>query len=374
MKQVRHRIIPLILSLIIGILSPLRICASVSANPHIERVQQIHDGILSYCLRQSGCASVEEWIGSYSDDTVGYGDEWYMLYLSQSGSYDFSEYEPHLSAYVRTKRIGAASSKQKLALCLAAIGSDDAYISTVLDSTVGKQGLMSLVFGLHLLNNGYHSAEYTTEQAISEILALQLDDGGWAISGDSSNADATAMAIQALAPHAEKSDAVKQAIDDAVSCLSVLALPEGDYVSYGAANAESAAQVLIALSSIGIDAMQDARFIKSGNTLLDVIEKYRLPDGSFCHTENGTTSEMATVQVFGALISYLRFVNGNNALYILDGAIPANVQPSDLFFMQSENHDRSVPSMQAVPVFITCGIGLIGCIFVLRQYRKRPKA
>ncbi|MBQ3064767.1 MAG: hypothetical protein IJC98_00870 [Clostridia bacterium] len=373
MKEAVRRIIPFILLLLIT-LSPLQVFASDSADPQTERVYQIYDGILSYCLRQSGCSSVEEWINSYSDDTVGYGDEWYMLYLSQSGSYDFSEYEAHLCTYLRTKRIGSASSKQKYALCLAAIGSNDAYISSVLDNSIGTQGIMSLIFGLHLLNNGYHSAAYTEEQTISEILALQLEDGGWAVSGDTGNADVTAMAIQALAPHIRISDAIRDAVDRAVSCLSVLSLPEGDYVSYGTANAESAAQVLIALSSVGIDALQDERFIKNGNTLLDVIEKYRLSDGSFCHEKKGTASEMATVQVFGAMAAYRRYINGERCLYLLDGANPANVQPSDMYILEPPSDATPTRSVSPIQIGVLCGIGLIGCILGLYRYRKHPKA
>ena len=41
----------------------------------------------------------------------------------------------------------------------------------------------------------------TREKLIAHILQNQLEDGGWTLSGTESDADMTAMAIQALAPY-----------------------------------------------------------------------------------------------------------------------------------------------------------------------------
>ncbi len=262
--------------------------------------------------------NIQSYISETLSKEAGVGAEWYMLALSQQGSYDFSSYERELLGYLAENEVSSASTRLKYALCLAAVGSTDGYIEQTLKDSVGKQGVMSLVFGLHLLNNGYEGGEYTKASLIEELLSLQLSDGGFALSGKQSDNDATAMAIQALAPHYQSNAVVKAAVDKALELLSGRQKPGGDYVSYGVTNPESTAQVLLALASLGIDFAVDERFIKNGNTLLDGIKKYRLAEGGFSHTEGGEGSVAATEQVFCALVGYLRLLDGKTPFYILD--------------------------------------------------------
>ena len=105
-------------------------------------------GILSY----NGAENAQEWIGTLSQN-AGDGSEWYVIGLAQYGEYDFSSYESALLTYLKENKVGSASSRLKFALCLAAMGSNDGYIASTLNDSIGKQGLMSWVFGLHLINN-----------------------------------------------------------------------------------------------------------------------------------------------------------------------------------------------------------------------------
>jgi len=173
------------------------------------------------------------------------------------------------------------------------------------------------VFGLHLINNGVECSEYTAEEVVSTLLSMQKEDGGWAITGQYGDVDATAMTITALAPYYED-ERVKPALNAAVEFLSKKQLAHGDYASYGVSNPESTAQVLTALCALGIDGLEDGHFVKNGNTLLDGILKYRLSDGSFCHAEGGDTNGIATVQAFCGAVAYLRFAEGRGPLYRLD--------------------------------------------------------
>lgn len=93
----------------------------------------------------------------------------------------------------------------------------------------------------------------TREALIDAILAAQLSDGGWNVNGNGSDADMTAMAIQALAPYYNSNAKVKSAVDDALKRLSKMQEGNGGYTSWGTANAESVAQVIVALTSLGID-------------------------------------------------------------------------------------------------------------------------
>lgn len=70
----------------------------------------------------------------------------------------------------------------------------------------------------------------------------------------------------------------------------------GDFVSWGDPNAESTAQVLIALCSLGLDPETDARFIQNGRTLRDGLLSYRTREGLFRHTAEGPEDLMATEQ------------------------------------------------------------------------------
>ena len=102
-------------------------------------------------LQFKGATDVQAWINGELSETAGMGAEWYILALAQSGSYDFSAYGAALQAYLATHTVSSASSRLKYALCLAAIGGTDVYISKTLNDSIGEQGLMSWVFGLHLL-------------------------------------------------------------------------------------------------------------------------------------------------------------------------------------------------------------------------------
>jgi hypothetical protein len=203
---------------------------------------------------------------------------------------------------------------------------------------MGKQGVMSIVYGVHLLNNGFVHSQYSIDSAIDELISYQLSDGGWAVSGSRSNPDVTSMVIQALAPYYDLKK-VKNSVDIALNCLSESQLEDGDFISYGVENPESCAQLIVALSSLGIDFALDERFIKNGNNLLDGMLKYRLPDGSFAHSKSNSSNPNATVQVFYSLTSYNLFKEGKNNLFSFDANL--NNENSDVSSPISENSDEN---------------------------------
>ncbi len=273
--------------------------------------------IIAYNLNNTSSDSVQEWIDGELKNSVGTGSEWYVIALNSHGKYDFSSCKAALNGYLSENEIGSASSRLKYALTYIAIGDKtNPYIDKALGNSIGEQGLMSLVFGLHLLNNGCRSEKYELQELTEEILSLQLPDGGWSIQGVNGDIDSTAMVVQALAPQYSKNDSVKAATDKAIDFLSARQLESGEFSSYGIPNPESTSQVIIALSSLGKDIMTDGRFIKNGNTVFDGISLFRLHDGSFSHTEGGSFNSTATVQVFCACVSYNNMKNGGNPFYI----------------------------------------------------------
>lgn len=287
-------------------------------NDIVYEAQSLVDGIIDFKLSQTDSSTVQEWIDGALTENAGKSSEWYIFSLSRYGDFDFSGYESALLSFLGQQKKCTASSALKYALVLASVGSSDSYISETVNSATGKQGVMSYIYGLHLLNNGYGNGSVTADETIGTLLGMQTSDGGWAITGDIAETDATAMAIQALAPHYEENETVRKAVDNALILLSGRQLEGGDYASYGVSNPESTCQVLTALTSLGIDPMTDERFIKNGNNLIDGLKIYHKADGSFSHEKDKEYNENATVQTFYSLISYIRFSESKSPLYILE--------------------------------------------------------
>ena len=294
----------------------------------VGEVSSFADGIVAYKLGESGAGDVQSWIDGGLSESAGVNAEWYVVGLSQSGYSSFSSYEDALKSYLDSNSVSSATSREKYALCLAAAGSSDRYISDILDSSIGQQGIMSWIYGLHVLNNGYTCQSYSSGDCVSTLLSMQYADGGWALFGENGDIDVTAMTIQALAPHYAYNSDVQAAVDSGLEFLSSKQDSNGGYSSFGSANAESTAQVLTALSALGIDCQQDDRFIKEGGNIIDGLLMYRLGDGSFCHNIGGGYSDSATVQAFYSLVAYRRALNGQSPLFILDNAVPVSDEPS----------------------------------------------
>lgn len=287
-------------------------------NETVGGAHSLVDGIIDFKLSQTNSSSVQEWIDGPLTENAGRSSEWYVFSLSRYGDYDFSSYNKALSDYLSSDNRLTASSALKYALVMASTGSTNDFISETTDGATGKQGVMSWIYGLHLLNNGRGGNTITADEAIGTLLELQTADGGWAVMGDIGETDVTAMAVQALAPHYNENETVKNAVDKALLLLSERQLEGGDYASYGVANPESTGQVIVALASLGIDPATDERFIKNGNNLIDGLKIYRNDDGSFSHEKGKEYNESATIQALYSLISYIRFYEGKSPLYILE--------------------------------------------------------
>ena len=312
----KNRFIALLCVLLLAL--PLAAGAEPSA-------EELLSGILNFKVAHSGAEDVSDWVDAHLPETMGAGGEWYAIALAQRGGHDLSACRAAMLAYTASTTVRSATTRQKLALTLLATGGSADFVTTTLADSIGKQGVMSWAWGLHLLNNGCESSDCTADDAVKTLLSLRKADGGWAITGNYADVDATAMVLQALSPHRDNA-AVAAAIDAAVNLLSTKQTAKGGFTSYGVENAESSAQVIIALCSLGIDPL-DARFVKDGASLLDALAAFRLADGSFAHTIGGGYSESSTVQAFLALTAYQRYQAGEGSIYLLDGdAVPGEVK------------------------------------------------
>ncbi len=255
------------------------------------------------------------WLETELPAGAGRTTDWYAFALAQSGDgIDIHSYAAALAAYLSQTLPNGAVAKQRCALLLLASGESEELASSVAENTIGKQGVMSYVYGLHLLRNGLRDASYTWEDVLAQLLRMQLPDGGWAVSGERADPDVTAMVLQAIAPYRAQ---CSFAVQEGVRCLSELQLPSGGFASYGTENAESVCQVLIALTALEIEPT-DARFQKQGKTLLDALSLFRLENGGYCHTVGSGFDQTATVQALLAMTAIRRRERGLGDLYALD--------------------------------------------------------
>ncbi len=276
----------------------------------VDDVWSVIDGIAMFKMSECGAGSLQEWADGAISDGAGTDTDAYAYALYKLGLADVSSYCESLERYLDENTVRSASTRLKYALCLCMKDPGHEYIAGTVDDSIGRLGIMSFVYGLHLANNGVVGTAYTPEQIALEILAMQHPDGGWSVMGQFGDVDVTAMVLQAFAglgsgSGASKNTAIEAASQRAVRFLSEKQNEDGGYSGFGNENAESTAQVLIALSSLGIDAAKDARFVKNGHTVIDGIIQYRLPDGSFAHIDGGGSDPTATSQVFTAMASYI---------------------------------------------------------------------
>ncbi len=278
------------------------------------------------------------------------GGEWTVFGLARSGVKVPDEYYAGYYSNVE-KTLKEKSGKlhdikyteyDRVILALTSIGKDVKNVAgydltkPLADfNTLIKQGINGPIFALIALDsNNYEipidkdvKVQTTRQMLIDFILGREIDGGGWALGVKPSAADPdiTAMAIQGLAPYYKKDENVKAAVDRAIIWLSGAQKKDGGYLSWGSINSESIAQVIVALTSLGIDPHNDPRFIKNGYSAVDALLSFAVPEGGFYHVKPGGTGNggaepgvvdpMATDQAMYALVAYNRFINGQNGLY-----------------------------------------------------------
>ena len=226
--------------------------------------------------------------------------------------------EPWQAAYRRTGQALAAQEDYGVG----SIGGVNLLEGLTDMAFVSYQGLNGPIWALIALDCGGYEipdAQPGEEQATREALICLLlrerkADGGWCFSGDASDADMTAMALTALAPYRERGE-VAEAIEGALQCLSEMQLENGCFASWGSENSESCAQVIVALTALGIDPQKDARFLKNGRSVLDALCDFVLDDGFYHSAELVEVNGMATEQAYYALTAYARFRDGKSRLF-----------------------------------------------------------
>ena len=327
------------------------------------------------------------------------GGEWMTIGLARSGRTVPAGYYDNVVEYVKAmadanERLHRAkvTDNARIILALTAIGKDVTNVGghnllKGLDNMayVQKQGINGPIFTLIALDshNCPTMGDVTREKLIQVILGAQLPNGGWNLSGENADTDMTAMAIQALAPYYKPNETVKAAVDKALEALSALQRNDGGFGSWGTVNSESCAQVIVALTALGIAPATASRFVKNGSTVLGALAGFYVDGGGFKHTADGERNGMATEQGYYALAAYYRFVNGQTSLYDMSdvtiqtgGNTPANpddpgkTDPSDPGKTDPTNPGTDTPATGDTGVLvwvIALPVTALAAAFVLKR-------
>ena len=250
----------------------------------------------------------------------------------------------------------------RVALGMAAIGADPRSVGgydllarlSDFDATV-YQGINGAIFAIIAFGAAGGGDEYAAiaDKYIDYILSRQLEDGGFTLSGSISDPDTTAMAVSALSRYIDRVE-VKDSIGRAIVRLSAMQRPTGGYTSFSSTNSESVAQVIIALSSMGIP-LDDDRFVKNGVTLLDNLLTFYISGQGFEHEKDGGVSLMSTEQSLCALAALKRMLHGDAGLFDMVDAPEFTVE-DPVYGLEGRHPDVAVPGiMPAGAAFIDIG-------------------
>jgi len=279
------------------------------------------------------------------------GGEWAILGLARSGidipKEYYEKYYANLEEYLKNKN-GILHSKKyteysRVIIALTSIGKNPENVAGYnlllpladYEKTIW-QGINGPIWALIALDSGNYEipqnpqakTQATREMYINRILECQLSDGGWSLTSSKdinskSDADVTGMAIQALAKY-QDSERVNTAINKALDCMSRNQDNEGGFSSWGTANSESCVQMIVALCELGIP-IDDLRFVKNNNTILDNLMNYYEDGKGFKHTlDEQKVNLMATEQGLYGIVAAKRIRDGESSLYRMSDSNDTN--------------------------------------------------
>ncbi len=339
-------------------------------------------------------AYLQELADEYGIGTGSVGGEWMALGMARAGILTDEEAAVYYAAameYIEmsyNEETGQLHSRKstensRLIVALTALGYDVSDIEGY-DLIMGLsdfdyvcyQGINGPIWALIALDCGAYEITWdetddsltTREKLITYLLEHENPDGGWCLSefGTTSDVDITAMAIQALAPYYDTDEDVRAAVDRALVCLSEKQEDDGGFSSIGTSNNESCAQVVVALTALGIDPATDSRFVKYEYSVLDAMLRYYVPGGGFIHVAASGTDGMATEQGYYAMVAYYRYLNGMNTLYDMteeqngtDDTIGTTGTGNTLYVKDPDGGITYFPSLQDAADTLTDGDTLV---------------
>lgn len=321
--------------------------------------------------------------------------DWTALAMARAGiADDYAGYLARLQAYVERQyaengglHAVKATEYHRIALTAAALGDDPTAFGAKPDGTaidlvaegtynwqgeedLGGQGLNGWIFALLTMDavgaEVPADARYSRQDMLDAIVSAQLPDGGFSLGGGAMDVDITAMALQALAPYQQQ---YPEVIDAALNALSAAQTVTGGFESWGAQSSESCAQVILALTALDIDPVEDGRFQKNQRNVVEALMDFRLSDGGFAHEKDGPLDAMACEQAMQALTAMELRQQGEGRFFDLTAAHPVQLETTP--DTDTETPAESGGSFPVLPVVLIVIAVVIAMALVLVLKKKR---
>lgn len=332
------------IALLLALIMALSVCGCAADKPQTETAETTAAVETRTAAGQSTVTDEEltqtaQWLmEQIPQPTYGsVGGEWAVFGLARSGvavpKEYFEVYGENVAAYT-AEHGGVLHAKKyteysRVILAWTALGKDAADVGGFnllvpladFDQTV-FQGINGPIFALLALDSGAYdipentagTTQATRDGYVDYILNAELPGGGWSFAGGDAETDITAMALQALAKYRDRQD-VADAVERGLTVLSQQQEENGGFVAYDSESSESIAQVIVALTELGVP-LDDERFVKNGVTVEDALLRFAQESGAFVHVlDGGGDDGMATEQAFYALASIHRAETGETTLY-----------------------------------------------------------
>lgn len=300
-------------------------------------------------LTEDGIRSAQNYLLENIGDGYVYGNEWEVFSLIRSGkSVETNDYldsveEKYTSELDETGIDTKPTTIARVAVALGTIGVDasdfreiDLIEMLYSSNRIGEGGNEPMWALIAMDSRDYavpENAKWTRDKLVSEILTKyqNAETGAFGLNDNvTTSIDMTAMALQALAPYYEQRKDVADAVDKALEYLKGEMNREGGYGT----NVEAAAQVLTALTALGIDPTDmEEGFAKSeARNLITNIMSFKVTEGNgFKHTSDALKAQnMSSVQALYSLESYRRLAAGENVLFDLTDVNPKGILQSYL--------------------------------------------
>ncbi len=343
MRKRRHNLILWSLAVVLLLTSFFDAFSSVGLSRHVfadtaaEQLLTKCREALSWKMKSAGVTTEQELLDAMAARAGRSPEDWYVLAMAKMGlKLDYTKYANALFEVCKDPEPTDVEQYRRY-LTARAMGYDD--IPGTVPEKLKDKGIMSAIYRGYAVAAGRASSSFVYGETQSALIALKLADGGYALMGETSDVDVTAFVLQAYGAllGAQGKNAagaeLATAIRDGFEVLGKRQSADGGYASFGTANAESGAMVLLALAAFSDkDIAAEVRNSVDASALIAATDRFQTAKGGFAHAlTDGVASmenDLATAQVMCAYAAYASYLKGASGRLYPVKAAAAPVEPT----------------------------------------------